>query len=63
MKLEEFVSASQLERVTHTHGGHSLELLTALRGDFETHRAPLHILETRMNSKPYSNGAIASNMR
>ena len=35
VKLEEFVSASQLERVTHTHGGHSLELLTALRGDFD----------------------------
>ena len=34
-KLEEFVSASQLERVTHTHGGHSLELLTALRGGFD----------------------------
>ena len=34
-KLEEFVSASQLERVTHTHGGHSLELLMALRGNFD----------------------------
>jgi len=34
-KLEEFVSASQVERITHTHGGHSLELLAALRGIFD----------------------------
>ena len=34
-KLEEFVSTSQVERITHTHGGHSLELLAALRGIFD----------------------------
>ena len=29
-----WVSADHAERVTHTYGGHALELLRALRGDF-----------------------------
>ena len=29
-----WVSADHAERVTHTYGGHALELLCALRGDF-----------------------------
>lgn len=33
-KLADWVSQSQVERVTHTYGGHPLELLAALRGDF-----------------------------
>ena len=33
-KLQAWVGDSHLERVTHTHGGHSLELLDALRGKF-----------------------------
>src|SRR5262245_32784449 len=32
--LQEWVSADKHERVVHTHGGHSLELLRAMRGDF-----------------------------
>ena len=34
-KLAPFVSNSQVDRVTHTHGGHALELLAALRGEFD----------------------------
>ncbi|MCY4200161.1 MAG: hypothetical protein OXF31_10195 [Gammaproteobacteria bacterium] len=33
-KLRSFVSVAPLERITHTHGGHVLELLDALRGKF-----------------------------
>ena len=33
--LQTIVSNSQADRVTHTYGGHSLELLRAIRGDFE----------------------------
>ena len=33
-KLAGFVSAADAERVTHTYGGHSLELLAAARGVF-----------------------------
>ncbi len=32
--LQAWVSADKYERVVHTHGGHSLELLQAMRGDF-----------------------------
>ncbi len=32
--LKDFVNASHLDRALHTHGGHVLELLQALRGDF-----------------------------
>ena len=32
--LQPWVSASREERITHTYGGHSLELLRGLRGDF-----------------------------
>lgn len=32
--LDEFVNASHVDRALHTHGGHGLELLAALRGDF-----------------------------
>ncbi|TNF84862.1 MAG: FAD-binding oxidoreductase [Gammaproteobacteria bacterium] len=34
--LAEFVSSDHAERVLHTHGGHPLELLSALRGQFES---------------------------
>lgn len=34
-RLREWVSDSALERITHTHGGHSLELLDAARGKFD----------------------------
>ena len=34
-RLCEWVSDSALERITHTHGGHALELLEAVRGKFE----------------------------
>ena len=34
--LTEFVSSDHAERVLHTHGGHPLELLSALRGQFES---------------------------
>ncbi len=33
--LTEWVSTANVERVTHTYGGHSLELLKALRGEFD----------------------------
>ena len=33
-ELQAWVTADKHERVVHTHGGHSLELLQALRGDF-----------------------------
>ena len=33
-KLAEFVSADHHDRIVHTHGGHSMELLQAVRGDF-----------------------------
>ena len=33
-KLRAFVSDTRPERITHTHGGHALELLDALRGKF-----------------------------
>ena len=33
-KLRRWVSASREERITHTYGGHALELLRGLRGDF-----------------------------
>ncbi len=32
--LQAWVTADKYERVVHTHGGHSLELLQAMRGDF-----------------------------
>ncbi|MCP5199686.1 MAG: FAD-binding oxidoreductase [Gammaproteobacteria bacterium] len=34
-KLRDWVSQDHVERVTHTHGGHPLELLAALRGEFQ----------------------------
>ena len=34
-KLDGVVSTAQEERVLHTHGGHPLELLTAIRGQFD----------------------------
>ncbi len=33
-ELQAWVTADKHERVVHTHGGHSLELLQAMRGDF-----------------------------
>ena len=33
--LADFVTTAKIDRVTHTYGGHSLELLRAIRGDFE----------------------------
>lgn len=33
--LQDWVCDSSLERITHTYGGHSLELLRAARGEFE----------------------------
>ena len=33
--LGDWVSTSSEERITHTHGGHALELLKGLRGEFE----------------------------
>lgn len=33
--LQEFVSDAKIDRVTHTYGGHSLELLRAIRGQFD----------------------------
>ena len=33
--LAAWVSTANVERITHTYGGHSLELLKALRGEFE----------------------------
>ena len=33
--LAEFVSDSKIDRITHTYGGHSLELLKAVRGQFD----------------------------
>jgi alkyldihydroxyacetonephosphate synthase len=33
--LEDWVSSDHVERVVHTHGGHPLELLSALRGEFD----------------------------
>jgi len=33
--LDDFVSTDHEQRVLHTHGGHSLELLAALRGEFD----------------------------
>jgi len=32
--VQDWVTADKHERVVHTHGGHSLELLQAMRGDF-----------------------------
>ena len=32
--LGEFVSIEKVDRITHTYGGHGLELLRAIRGDF-----------------------------
>ena len=32
--LSQFVSTTKIDRVTHTYGGHGLELLRAIRGDF-----------------------------
>jgi alkyldihydroxyacetonephosphate synthase len=34
-RLAEFVTTDKFERVVHTYGGHSLELLKALRGEFD----------------------------
>ena len=34
-RLGEWVSTTAAERITHTYGGHSLELLKALRGEFD----------------------------
>ena len=34
-RLADWVSTATAERVTHTYGGHSLELLKALRGEFD----------------------------
>ena len=33
-KMQSWVNSSQADRVTHTYGGHPLELLAALRGEF-----------------------------
>jgi alkyldihydroxyacetonephosphate synthase len=33
-KLQDWVNADHADRVTHTYGGHPLELLSALRGEF-----------------------------
>ena len=33
--LADFVSDTKIDRVTHTYGGHSLELLRAIRGQFD----------------------------
>jgi alkyldihydroxyacetonephosphate synthase len=34
-RLRDWVTTDRAERVTHTHGGHPLELLSAIRGEFE----------------------------
>ena len=34
--LQGWVTAEKHERIVHTHGGHSLELLQAMRGDFRS---------------------------
>ena len=34
-KLQDFVSTDHVDRIVHTHGGHVLELLQAIRGDFQ----------------------------
>lgn len=33
--LKKFVSDAKIDRITHTYGGHSLELLKAIRGQFD----------------------------
>lgn len=61
-KLRGFVSAEKIDRITHTYGGHSLELLRAIRGDFTDPPDAVAYPETETQLEQVLEWCVANNI-